>query len=60
MKLETDRLYLEILDEKNLAGFKSRALERAKEFDVSNILPLYEAYYLKTIEKTMSTVKPCL
>lgn len=51
---------LEILDEKNLAGFKRRALERAKEFDVSNILPLYEAYYLKTIEKTLASVKPCL
>lgn len=51
---------LEILDEKNLAGFKKRALERAKEFDVSNVLPLYEAYYLKTIEKTMASVKACL
>jgi N-acetyl-alpha-D-glucosaminyl L-malate synthase BshA len=51
---------LEILDEKNLSGFKSRALERAKEFDVSNILPLYEAYYIKTIEKTLASVKPCL
>src|SRR5690606_12549343 len=45
---------LQILDDDNLQGFKDRALNRAKQFDVSNILPLYEAYYLKTIEKTLS------
>ncbi|HLU90214.1 MAG TPA: N-acetyl-alpha-D-glucosaminyl L-malate synthase BshA [Cyclobacteriaceae bacterium] len=49
---------LEILDEKNLPGFKARALARAKEFDVSIILPLYEAHYSKTIEKCLSSVKP--
>lgn len=51
---------LEILDEKNLGGFKRRALQRAKEFDVANILPLYEAYYRRTIEKTLMSVKSVL
>jgi L-malate glycosyltransferase len=44
---------LEILDDRNLARFKENALNRAKEFDVSKILPLYEAFYQKTIEKTL-------
>jgi hypothetical protein len=48
---------LEILDDKNLEGFKERALARAKEFDVSKILPLYEQVYVQTLEETkyMST-----
>lgn len=41
---------LEILSKENLPGFKKRALARAKEFDVSNILPLYESFYKKTLE----------
>jgi len=41
---------LEILSPENLPGFKQRALARAKEFDVSNILPLYESFYKKTLE----------
>jgi len=41
---------LEILSPENLPGFKKRALERAKEFDVSKILPLYESFYKKTLE----------
>ncbi|MCS4434008.1 N-acetyl-alpha-D-glucosaminyl L-malate synthase BshA [Aquiflexum gelatinilyticum] len=43
---------LEILDDKNLEGFKERALARAKEFDVSKILPLYEQVYVQTLEET--------
>ncbi|MFN3803164.1 N-acetyl-alpha-D-glucosaminyl L-malate synthase BshA [Belliella pelovolcani] len=43
---------LEILKDENLPGFKERALKRAKEFDVTNILPLYESYYRETIEST--------
>lgn len=39
-----------ILDEKNLPTFKKNALKRAKDFDISNILPKYEAYYKKTID----------
>lgn len=48
---------LEILSDENLPGFKSRALERAKEFDVANILPLYESFYEKTIRKSLVPVK---
>ncbi|MBS9522437.1 N-acetyl-alpha-D-glucosaminyl L-malate synthase BshA [Litoribacter ruber] len=48
---------LEILSSENLPGFKARALARAKEFDVSNILPLYESFYKKTIESSLETAK---
>ena len=41
-----------ILDAANLPGFKERALARAKEFDIDQILPLYEDYYRKTIALT--------
>lgn len=43
---------LEILSPENLPGFKNRALARAKEFDVSYILPLYESFYKKTLEES--------
>lgn len=42
---------LEILDDNNLPRFKAAALARAKEFDVANILPKYEQYYIETIER---------
>ncbi|MCH7408746.1 N-acetyl-alpha-D-glucosaminyl L-malate synthase BshA [Belliella sp. DSM 111904] len=42
---------LEILKDENLAGFKDRALRRAKEFDVENILPMYVEFYQETIEE---------
>lgn len=42
---------IHILDEKNLESFKKGALSRAKEFDVNNILPKYEAYYESVLEK---------
>jgi N-acetyl-alpha-D-glucosaminyl L-malate synthase BshA len=42
---------LYILDKDNLPEFKKNALARAKEFDVSNIMPLYEEFY-KHIMKT--------
>jgi L-malate glycosyltransferase len=45
---------LEILDDKNLQRFKTNALERAKQFDVAKILPLYEKFYIETIEKSKS------
>lgn len=44
-----------ILDDKNLADFKKRALERAKVFDITAILPKYESFYLKTIENSLLT-----
>ncbi len=40
-----------ILDKNNLPKFKENALKRAKEFDISNILPLYENYYERILEK---------
>ena len=45
-----------ILKDENLPGFKSRALARAKEFDITEILPLYEKYYQKTIDSVLSKV----
>jgi N-acetyl-alpha-D-glucosaminyl L-malate synthase BshA len=42
---------MEILQDDNLPQFKKNALERAKEFDVTRILPLYEKFYEKTIQK---------
>ena len=47
---------MEILDETNLPGFKTRALARAKEFDVSVILPMYEAIYRETIKEAKQVV----
>lgn len=41
-----------ILDKGNLPGFKSNALARAREFDISKILPLYESFYTRVIDKT--------
>ena len=41
---------LHILDGNNLARFKEGALNRAKMFDIGNILPKYEAYYSEVVE----------
>jgi N-acetyl-alpha-D-glucosaminyl L-malate synthase BshA len=41
-----------VLDRNNLPRFKQNALERAKQFDITKILPLYEAYYQQVMEKT--------
>ncbi len=46
---------LHILDKDNLPTFKQNALARAKEFDISNILPLYERYYEKILKKAAET-----
>lgn len=43
---------LHILSHANLPTFKAGALARAKEFDVHNILPLYEDYYHEIVEKS--------
>ncbi|MFY8033924.1 MAG: glycosyltransferase, partial [Flexibacteraceae bacterium] len=42
---------LTILAEGNLARFKEGALNRAKEFDITNILPLYQNFYTKVVEE---------
>ena len=46
------RKSLFVLDKDNLPRFKENALKRAKEFDISRILPLYESYYERVMEKT--------
>jgi N-acetyl-alpha-D-glucosaminyl L-malate synthase BshA len=46
------RKALFVLDPSNLPRFKENALLRAKEFDISRILPLYESYYEYVMEKT--------
>lgn len=40
-----------ILDKNNLPKFKENALKRAQEFDITQILPLYESYYEQVLEK---------
>ncbi len=46
------RKALLVLDKDNLPTFKENALKRAKEFDISRILPIYESYYQKILDKT--------
>jgi len=43
-------------DEDRLKTFKENALERAKEFDLANILPAYENYYVEVIERSKEKV----
>lgn len=46
------RKALFILDKGNLPQFKANAVARAREFDITRILPLYEKYYERVLEKT--------
>jgi len=46
------RKALFILDKNNLPGFKANALRRAKEFDITHILPLYEIFYRQVLESS--------
>lgn len=48
---EMTRKSLFVLDKTNLPKFKENALKRAREFDIGNILPLYEKHYEKVIER---------
>lgn len=50
---------LQILDKDNLPKFKAAALKRAKEFELANILPMYEGFYHQVVEefKEKITVK---
>jgi len=45
---------LHILSKDNLATFKTNALERAKEFDISIVLPKYEEFYESILENYSS------
>jgi N-acetyl-alpha-D-glucosaminyl L-malate synthase BshA len=40
-------------DENRLSQFKANALEHAKKFDIANILPQYENFYMEVIEKSV-------
>lgn len=51
---------IHILDNKNLDAFKKGALARAKEFDVNNVLPMYEAYYNSVLEKHKQSLSQSL
>lgn len=46
---------LHILSEDNLGKFKENALKRAKQFDITNILPHYEDFYSKVINEVLTT-----
>ena len=54
---DMSRKALFVLDKKNLPTFKENALKRAQEFDIANILPLYERVYERVIEKAAKPVK---
>ena len=41
-----------------LSKFKENALKQAQSFDISFILPKYEAYYEKVLSKFRSSAKP--
>ncbi|MEL7148490.1 MAG: glycosyltransferase, partial [Bacteroidota bacterium] len=47
---------IHILSEDNLKKFKTGALNRAKDFEVSNVLPLYENMYKAVIEKASKAI----
>lgn len=54
---DMSRKSLFILDKRNLPTFKENALKRAREFDIANILPLYERVYERVIEKAHKAVR---
>lgn len=43
---------IHILQDDNLPTFKANALARAKDFDVTNILPMYESYYERVVAES--------
>lgn len=43
---------LYVLDKNHLPAFKENALKRAKDFDIANILPLYEKVYERVLTPT--------
>jgi len=49
---------LHILKDENLPEFKKNALERAKQFDVHKVLPLYENYYQKIEREVKYSYQP--
>lgn len=53
---EMTRKALFVLDKNNLPKFKANALKRAHEFDITRILPVYEAHYEKAIQRAHQRV----
>ncbi|GAA4412130.1 N-acetyl-alpha-D-glucosaminyl L-malate synthase BshA [Nibrella viscosa] len=49
-----------VLDDEHLPAFKKNALERAKEFELSKILPLYENYYERVVQETNAKAQDAL
>jgi N-acetyl-alpha-D-glucosaminyl L-malate synthase BshA len=47
-----------VLDPNNLPRFKENALNRAREFDISQILPRYETLYHQVIEQAKALAAP--
>jgi L-malate glycosyltransferase len=43
-----------VLDDENLPRYKANALARAKDFDITKIVPLYEDFYQKVIAEQLS------
>ncbi len=50
-KMAEHAIYI-LKDDETLNKFKENALSRAKEFDLSLILPIYEDYYREVLDKT--------
>ena len=48
-----------VLDEQHLEGFKQRALERAREFDVRVVVSQYEGYYQQVLEQFCKNSTAC-
>ena len=53
---DTESALHSIAEENHLPKFKESALKRAQEFDITRILPLYEAYYQRVMEKASAKV----
>ena len=51
---------IKILDNANLQKFKEGALNRAKEFDINNVLPQYEKYYDLVIQNHKQSITQSL
>jgi L-malate glycosyltransferase len=47
---------LHILDDANLPTFKANALARAHDFDINNIVPLYEQFYQRIIDAQLAEI----
>ncbi|GAB4488045.1 MAG: N-acetyl-alpha-D-glucosaminyl L-malate synthase BshA [Raineya sp.] len=45
-----------VLDDENLPKFRANALARAREFELSIILPMYEDFYEETLKKTAEKI----